>query len=95
MPSRFVLTLALGIASALASLVVFFIFILLEMLPAKIYAQPEFLFAIPVALSIWMGRIWLLAHRGQMKDDPVSFALRDGWSLGLGAIVALAFCLAL
>lgn len=89
------LTLTLGIAAALASLVVFFIFILLEMLPAKIYAQPEFLFAIPVALSIWMGRIWLLAHRGQMKDDPVSFALRDGWSLGLGAIVAVAFCLAL
>ncbi|WP_421693228.1 UbiA family prenyltransferase [Aestuariivirga sp.] len=89
------LTLALGVSAALASLVVFFIFILLEMLPAKIYERPEFLFAIPIALAIWMGRVWLLAHRGEMKDDPVSFALRDSCSLVLGAVVATAFILAL
>ena len=89
------LTLVLGVGAALASLVVFFIFILLEMLPANVYGRPEFLFTIPIVLSIWMGRIWLLAHRGHMTDDPVSFALRDRCSLLLGAAAASAFILAL
>jgi hypothetical protein len=28
-------------------------------------------------LLFWMGRIWLLAHRGEVHDDPVVFALTD------------------
>lgn len=89
------LTLALGTGTALASLVVLFIFIVLEMLPANIYGRPVFLAGIPVMLSIWLGRIWLLAHRGRMDDDPVSFALRDGPSLLLGVLVAAFFLTAL
>ena len=46
-------------------------------------------------LAIWLGRIWLLAHRGRMDDDPVSFALRDWPSLVLGILVAAFFITAL
>ena len=31
-------------------------------------------------LMFWVSRVWLLAHRGQMHDDPVVFALKDGVS---------------
>lgn len=89
------LTLALGTSTAIASLVVLFIFIVLEMLPASVYSRPIFLSGIPIVLSIWLGRIWLLSHRGQMEDDPVSFALRDPPSLLLGGLVAAFFIAAL
>lgn len=89
------LTLALGTGTAIASLVVLFIFIVLEMLPANIYSRPVFLAGIPAMLAIWLGRIWLLAHRGRMDDDPVSFALHDRPSLLLGVLVAGFFVTAL
>lgn len=89
------LTLALGTGTAIASLVVLFIFIVLEMLPKNIYGHPVFLVGIPATLAIWLGRIWLLSHRGGMDDDPVSFALRDGPSLLLGGMVAVFFIVAL
>jgi len=28
----------------------------------------------------WISRVWFLAHRGQMQDDPVKFALTDSRS---------------
>lgn len=28
-------------------------------------------------LLFWVGRIWLVAHRGKMHDDPLVFALHD------------------
>jgi 4-hydroxybenzoate polyprenyltransferase len=89
------LTLALGTSAAIASLVVLFIFIIMEMLPGNTYRHPEFLSGIPAMLSIWLGRIWLLSHRGLMNDDPVNFAVRDRTSLVLGALVAILFVAAL
>ncbi|MEB2848299.1 UbiA family prenyltransferase [Endobacterium cereale] len=89
------LTLALGVGAAIASLVVFMIFVLQELTPGFAYARPELLTGISILLSIWLGRIWLLSHRGQMNDDPVSFAIRDRVSLGLGIVVALLFLAAL
>ena len=89
------LTLTLGIASAIAALLVLVLFIVEEMLPGEMYAHPQMLGGMPIVLSIWIGRIWLLAHRGQMNDDPVSFALRDRASIGLGLLVTVIFMLAL
>ena len=89
------LTLALGVGAAIASLVVFMIFVLQELTPGFAYSRPELLSGISVMLSIWLGRIWLLSHRGQMNDDPVSFAIRDRVSIGLGIVVGLLFLVAL
>lgn len=89
------LTLALGVGAALASLVVFMIFVLQELTPGYLYSRPEFLVGISIMLSIWLGRIWLLSHRGRMNDDPVSFAIRDRVSIGLGIVVGFLFLAAL
>ena len=89
------LTLALGTASAVVSLVVMLLFIIENMASGSLYTRPELLSGIPLVLSVWIGRIWLLAHRGVMADDPVTFALRDKTSLGLGVAIAALFAVAL
>jgi hypothetical protein len=45
-------------------------------------------------LLCWLSRVWLLAHRGQMHDDPIVFALRDSVSRWIGAAFFLVFVLA-
>jgi hypothetical protein len=44
---------------------------------------------------LWLSRVWLLASRGQLNEDPVVFALTDGMSLLIGAVVALIAFMAL
>lgn len=89
------LTLSLGIATGVASLLIMVLFIVEELLRRDVYGNPKILWGVPVVLAVWVGRIWLLAHRGEMNDDPVSFALRDRASIGLGFAVATLFVLAL
>ena len=31
-------------------------------------------------LLYWVSRIWLKAHRGELEDDPIVFALSDNVS---------------
>ena len=35
-------------------------------------------------LLYWTGHMWLMAHRGNIHDDPVTYALRDRVSRGFG-----------
>jgi 4-hydroxybenzoate polyprenyltransferase len=44
-----------------------------------------------VIIFLWLARIWLLCHRGELHDDPVAFALKDGPSLIYGALMAAMF----
>jgi hypothetical protein len=37
----------------------------------------------------WVSRIWLLAHRGAVHDDPIIFTLKDRVSYGIGILVAI------
>ncbi|OWV65423.1 hypothetical protein ATY76_19470 [Rhizobium sp. R339] len=51
-----------------------------------IYARPGMLWLAGPILACWIARILMLAHRGQMHDDPVVFAIKDKVSLAtLGA----------
>lgn len=29
------------------------------------------------ALLYWISRVWLVTHRGEMRDDPILFAVTD------------------
>lgn len=89
------LTLVFGASAAMASLVIMVLFIVEQVRERNLYDRPAALWGVPIVLSIWIGRIWLLAHRGQMTDDPVSFALRDPVSLVLAGIVSVIFLIAL
>jgi 4-hydroxybenzoate polyprenyltransferase len=88
-------TLALGISAAVASVLIVVLYLTDEAFPSGVYNNPSFLWAAPLLLHLWVSRIWLLAHRGQMDDDPVAFAVRDKTSLIVAGMLALALLAAL
>jgi len=47
----------------------------------ELYTRPEALWGICCVLLYWISRTVLLAHRGQMHDDPVVYAAKDRISL--------------
>ncbi len=55
----------------------------------KLYRHPEFLWLICPVLLYWITRVWLLANRHQLHDDPIVFALRDRISYISGIFVIL------
>jgi 4-hydroxybenzoate polyprenyltransferase len=55
------------------------------------YRHPGFIWLACPLLLTWVSRIWMLAHRGEMNEDPLIFAARDRISLAIGALIALAF----
>ncbi|HEU4665429.1 MAG TPA: UbiA family prenyltransferase [Dokdonella sp.] len=61
---------------------------------AALYRQPHWLWLLLPLLGYWLLRVWSLARRGRMHDDPVVFALTDVRSLavlaGFIATVAMA-----
>lgn len=61
---------------------------------ADLYAVPKLLWLICPLLIHWISRIWLLASRGLMHDDPLVFAVRDFASLVTGCLVILLVVLA-
>jgi 4-hydroxybenzoate polyprenyltransferase/phosphoserine phosphatase len=58
------------------------------------YRHPELLWFIAPVLFYWISRVWFLAHRGHMQDDPVKFALTDrrSWvcAIAVGSVAAAA-----
>jgi len=89
------LTRSLGIASATASILILVLYLVDEAYGVAVYKAPVFLAGIPVIIAIWTARIWLLAHRGQLDDDPVSFATRDRVSFILGFVLVVLMAAAL
>jgi len=84
---------SLGGASGYISVMVLALYIN-EPSDSKLYTSPEWMWLACPLLLYWLNRVWLLAHRGQMHDDPVVFALRDKVSLAVGVLFVLVFALA-
>ncbi|MGC2162388.1 MAG: UbiA family prenyltransferase [Silvibacterium sp.] len=59
-----------------------------------LYQHPERMWLILPLLLLWIFRVWLLASRGELDEDPVIFAVTDRMSLliwaGIAVIAALA-----
>lgn len=86
--------LCCGIASGIASVVIFSLFITATIERSQLnYRSPELLWGVMGLVGYWMLRMWMLTTRGLMNDDPILFAARDRTSLVLGAASAvLAVC---
>jgi 4-hydroxybenzoate polyprenyltransferase len=80
---------ALAAASAFNSVTVFALYISSDSVRA-LYQHPEALWLFCPILMYWLGRVLILAHRRQMHDDPIVFALRDRISYIALACAALA-----
>jgi 4-hydroxybenzoate polyprenyltransferase len=79
---------AFGTASGYAAVVVFMLYIARPDV-TDLYRNPGRLWLLVPLLLYWITRIWLLASRGELDDDPVIFAIRDRMSLlvGLGIVI--------
>ena len=78
----------LGTAAGYLSVLVFALYITSRDV-VVLYRAPAILwFAVPLLLY-WISRVWLLAHRGALHEDPVVFALTDAQSYAVGAAILL------
>ncbi len=93
-PADAPLTLAMGASMTAASVLVLVLYLTEEAFPSGTYTRPDFLWAAPALVLLWTQRIWLLAHRGELDDDPVAFAVKDKISIFLGFVVLVFFLLA-
>ena len=59
-----------------------------------LYHRPLLLLLICPLLLYWISRVWMVAHRGQMHDDPILFALKDSTSYVIGLLSLLVLWLA-
>lgn len=83
---------ALGVASGLLSILVLSLYIDSPVVK-ELYRHPWVLWLTCPVVGYGVGRIWILAHRGDVDEDPVAFVLRDPVSyvlVGALALVALA-----
>ena len=57
----------------------------------RLYEHPARLWIMLPLLLYWISRVWLLAHRGDLHEDPIVFAVRDWQSylVALGAAAAI------
>jgi 4-hydroxybenzoate polyprenyltransferase len=80
-----------GTSSAYASVVVFSFYIGAHDV-SSLYIHSNRLWLITPLMIFWLSRVWLLASRGQLDEDPVIFAVTDPLSLltGLGVAVIAA-----
>ncbi len=56
---------------------------------AALYRTPQLLWLAAPLLLFWTTRMWLLAHRRDMPDDPVLFTVKDPVSWGVVGLVAV------
>lgn len=82
-----------GIASGFLSVVVLALY-LDSSASSALYLAPQWLWGIGLALLFWIIRVWFLAGRRQMNDDPVWFAARDPVTLVLGLVCLVMIILA-
>jgi hypothetical protein len=61
----------------------------------RAYGHPDVLWLICVFILLWITRLWLIAGRGELDEDPVMFALKDPCSLTLAVLCGLALLVAL
>lgn len=81
---------SLGAGSGLIAVLVF-MFYVQDPKIAPLYASPSVLWLTGPLLLVWIARAWLIAHRGDMHEDPIVFAIRDKGSYAVFGAIVLVF----
>ena len=76
------LLLSLGVGSSFSAVVIFSLYIHSPEV-RLLYSSPESLFLLCPIVLYWLSRTWLMAHRGELREDPVTLAIRDPVSYGV------------
>ncbi len=68
---------AMGIASGFISVLVLCLFVNASSESSELYARPALLWALCPIMFYWIARVWFLARRDELHEDPVVFATTD------------------
>ena len=60
----------------------------------QFYSNPKVIWFLFPLLTYWLGRLWILANRGEVNEDPLIFAVKDRTSLLVAAISAVILIIA-
>lgn len=88
------LLVALGTGSGYVSVLVLALYLNSPEVRA-LYSRPHLLWLMCPVFLYWISRVWLLAHRGDIHEDPVVFALEDKVSYLAGLITVAVMMAAL
>jgi len=83
------LLLVLGVGSSFSAVVILSLYVHSQEV-GLLYRKPGPLLLLCPIILYWLSHIWLKAHRGDLHEDPVTFAIREPVSYAAGAAVALA-----
>jgi 4-hydroxybenzoate polyprenyltransferase/phosphoserine phosphatase len=83
------LLLVLGVGSSFSAVVILSLYVHSQEV-GLLYRKPGPLLLLCPIILYWLSHIWLKAHRGDLHEDPVTFAIREPVSYAVGAAVALA-----
>ena len=70
------LLLIMGVVSSYIAVLVVALYIHDPLVVTK-YTSPVWLWLVIPAMTYWLSRIWMIANRGNLTEDPVLFALKD------------------
>jgi 4-hydroxybenzoate polyprenyltransferase/phosphoserine phosphatase len=59
-----------------------------------LYQRPKAIWLLCVLMLYWISRIWIIAQRGFLNDDPIVYAFKDRMSLITGLLVAITIAVA-
>jgi 4-hydroxybenzoate polyprenyltransferase len=79
---------AFGSASGYVSVAVLTLYIS-NLDAAQLYTHTSRLWLLVPVILLWLSRLWLLASRGQLNEDPVVYAITDRHSLLIGLVVVV------
>jgi 4-hydroxybenzoate polyprenyltransferase len=85
---------SMGGASGYLSVLVLALYVSSEQV-VSLYRTPALLLLICPLLLFWISRMWLLAYRGRIHDDPIVETARDPISYLIGGLVAVLLLAAL
>lgn len=54
-----------------------------------LYHRPKAIWFLCILMLYWISRIWIIAQRGNLHDDPLVYAFKDRMSLLTGLLVAV------
>ncbi|WHZ16213.1 MAG: Integral membrane protein [Nitrospira sp.] len=84
---------SIGSASGLLAVLVLALYISSKEV-LVLYSHSEILWLVCPMMLYWICRIWMLAYRNKMDDDPVVFAVRDPKSYVMAAMIGAILLLA-
>ncbi len=89
-PADSELVMACGIAASFTATLVLVLYLNSDQV-RLMYRSPMVLWLLAPLILYWQLRLWMMALRGQMHDDPVLFATKDRttWGVGLAAFALI------